>query len=188
MEYLSTLKLTSVDYFTLVVLLVSALVGISRGLFKEVLALASWFVAAWVSYHYSYYLSIEWLSTFHFDELLSLGISFIILFILTLIICGLFGGVVQKIILSAGLSMTDRFLGLVFGLARGVLVVVILATLAALTPIPQSMAWKNAITRPAMDMATGLIKGWLPADWAKQLGEAMPKVTPTITPKLTIGI
>jgi membrane protein required for colicin V production len=36
-------------------------------------------------------------------------------------------------------------------------------------------------------MATGLIKGWLPADWAKQLGEAMPKVTPTITPKLTIG-
>ena len=187
MEYLSTLKLTSVDYFTLVVLLVSALVGISRGLFKEVLALASWFVAAWVSYHYSYYLSTEWLSTFHFDELLSLGISFIILFILTLIICGLFGGVVQKIILSAGLSMTDRFLGLVFGLARGVLVVVILATLAALTPIPQSMAWKNAITRPAMDMATGLIKGWLPADWAKQLGEAMPKVIPTITPTLTIG-
>ncbi|WP_231968497.1 CvpA family protein [Polynucleobacter necessarius] len=34
------------DYFTLVVLLISALVGISRGLFKEVLALAAWFVAA----------------------------------------------------------------------------------------------------------------------------------------------
>ena len=159
MEYLSTLQLTSVDYFTLVLLLVSALVGISRGLFKEVLALASWFVAAWVAYHYTNYLATEWLSTFHMDELLSLG----------------------------GLSLTDRFLGLVFGLARGGLIVVILATLAALTPIPQSVAWKNAITRPAVDMATGLIKGWLPADWAKQLGEAMPKVTPTITPKFTIG-
>jgi membrane protein required for colicin V production len=110
------------------------------------------------------------------------------LFVLTLIVCGLFGGVVQKIILSAGLSLTDRFLGLVFGLARGGLIVVVLATLAALTPIPQSMAWKNAITRPAVDMATGLIKGWLPSDWAKQLSDAMPKVTPTITPKLTIGI
>ena len=85
MEYISTLKFTTVDYFTLVVLLVSALIGISRGLFKEVLALASWFVAAWVAYHYSYYLSTEWLSTFHLDELLSLGISFLILFILTLI-------------------------------------------------------------------------------------------------------
>jgi len=79
-------------------------------------------------------------------------------------------------------------LGLVFGLARGVLIVVILATLAALTPIPQTIAWKDAITRPAVDMATGLIKGWLPADWAKQLGDAMPKITPTINPKLTIGI
>jgi membrane protein required for colicin V production len=67
MEYLSTLKLTTVDYFTLVVLLVSALVGISRGLFKEVLALASWFVASWVAYHYTNYLSVEWLSTFHMD-------------------------------------------------------------------------------------------------------------------------
>jgi membrane protein required for colicin V production len=180
MEYLSTLKLTSVDYFTLVVLLVSALVGISRGLFKEVLALVSWFLAAWVAYHYTNYLSTEWLSAFHLDELVSLGVSFLILFIL-------FGGLVQKIIMSTGLSLTDRFLGLVFGLARGGLIVVILATLAALTPIPQSVAWKNAITRPAMDMATSLIKGWLPADWAKQLGEAMPKVTPTITPKFTIG-
>jgi membrane protein required for colicin V production len=188
MEFLSTLKLTSVDYFTLVVLLVSALVGISRGLFKEVLALASWFAAAWIAYHYTSYLSTEWLSTFHLDELLSLGVSFLILFVLTLIVCGLFGGLVQKIILSAGLSLTDRFLGLVFGLARGVLIVVILATLAVLTPIPQSIAWKDAITRPAVDMATGLIKGWLPADWAKQLGDAMPKVTPTINPKLTIGI
>lgn len=188
MEYLSALKLTSVDYFTLVVLLVSALVGISRGLFKEVLALASWFVAAWVAYHYTNYLSTEWLSTFHMDELVSLGVSFLILFILVLIVCGLLGGVIQKIILSAGLSVMDRFLGLVFGLVRGGLVVVIMATLAALTPITQTVAWQKAITRPAVDMATGLIKGWLPADWAKQLGNAMPKITPTVTPSLIIGI
>ena len=114
--------------------------------------------------------------------------SFLILFILTLIVCGLIGNVIQKIILSAGLSMTDRFLGLVFGLARGGAVVVVMATLAALTPIPQTVAWQKAITRPATDMATSLIKGWLPVDWAKRLGDAMPKITPTITPSLTIGI
>ena len=144
MEYLSTLKLTSVDYFTLVVLLVSALVGISRGLFKEVLALASWFVAAWVAYHYTNYLATEWLSAFHLDELLSLGVSFLILFILTLLICGLFGGVVQKIILSAGLSMTDRFLGLVFGLVRGALVVIILAP--ALNSLPTSFMASSIVS------------------------------------------
>jgi len=188
MDHLSALNFTTVDYFTLVVLLVSALVGISRGLFKEVLALVSWFVAAWVAYHYSSYLSTEWLSTFHLDELLSLGVSFLILFVLTLIACGLLGNVIQKIILSAGLSMTDRFLGLIFGLLRGGLVIVVLASLAALTPIPQSIAWQKAITRPAIDMATGLISSWLPPDWAKQLSDAMPKITPTVTPSLTIGI
>ena len=189
MDFLSTLQLTTVDYCALVILLISGLIGISRGLFKEVLALASWFIAAWVAYRYSSYLSLEWLSTFHLDDLLTLGLSFLILFIATLILCGLCGNVIQKIILSAGLSLTDRFLGLVFGLLRGTLVVVVLATLAALTPIPQSIAWQKAITRPAIDVATGLIKGWLPADWAKQLGEALPKITPpTVTPTLTIGI
>jgi membrane protein required for colicin V production len=122
------------------------------------------------------------------DELLSLGVSFLILFILALVVCGLIGGVIQKIILSVGLSMTDRFLGLIFGLLRGGLVVVVIATLAALTPIPQSLAWQNAVTRPAIDMATGLIKSWLPADWAKQLGDAIPQITPTVTPSITIGI
>ena len=108
MDLISTLKLTTVDYFTLVVLLASALIGISRGLFKEVLALASWFIAAWVAYRYSSYLSLEWLSSFHLEELVSLGASFLILFVLTLIACGLLGGVVQKIILSAGLSLGWR--------------------------------------------------------------------------------
>jgi membrane protein required for colicin V production len=187
MDYFSTLHLTTVDYFTLVVLLVSALVGISRGLFREVLALASWFIASWVAYHYADYLSTEWLSTFHLEELLSLGVSFLILFVLTLIACGLLGGVVQKIILSAGLSLTDRFLGLVFGVVRGGLIIVVLATLAALTPVTQSVTWQKAITRPAIDMATSLIKSWLPTDWANQLGNAVPKISPTVTPSPTIG-
>lgn len=188
MEFLSTLPLTSVDYFTLVVLLVSALVGISRGLFKEVLGLASWAFAAWVGYHYSAYLSSEWLSTFHLDELLSLGLSFLILFVVVLVACGIVGGFIQKIILSAGLSMTDRFLGLIFGLLRGGIIVIVLATLAALTPIPQTIAWQKAMTRPAIEMAAGLIKSWLPPDWEKKLSDSMQTITPTVTPSLKIGI
>ena len=175
MEYLSTLKFTPVDYFTLVVLLVSALIGISRGLFKEVLALASWLVAAWVAYHYSDYLSSEWLSTFKMDELLRLGLSFLILFVVVLIACSVLGGLIQKLILSVGLSLTDRFLGLIFGLLRGGVVVVILATLAALTPLTKTADWRLAKTRPSLEVATGLIKSWLPADWASQLG-AIPNL------------
>ena len=183
MELLASLKLTPVDYVVFTVLLVSALVGVSRGLFKEVLALFSWLIAAWVAYHYSDYLSSEWLSTFKMDELLRLGLSFLILFVVVLIACSVLGGLIQKLILSVGLSLTDRFLGLIFGLLRGGVVVVILATLAALTPLTKTADWRLAKTRPSLEVATGLIKSWLPADWASQLG-----AIPNLALPLNIGI
>ncbi|MCE7506059.1 CvpA family protein [Polynucleobacter sp. IMCC30063] len=187
MELLASLKLTPVDYVVFTVLLISALVGVSRGLFKEVLALFSWIIAAWIAYHYSEYLSTEWLSTFKMDELFRLGLSFLILFVAALIACGLLGGIIQKLILSAGLSLTDRFLGLIFGLLRGVVVVVILASLAALTPLTQSTDWRLAKTRTTLEIATSLIKTWLPADWASQLG-ALPKgAIPNLALPLKLG-
>jgi membrane protein required for colicin V production len=184
MDYLSTLQLTMVDYCVLVVLLISALIGISRGLFKEVVSLASWFVAAWVSYHYANYLATEWLSTFHLDELISLGASFIILFIISLIACSLVGGVVQKMIHSVGLSLADRFLGLIFGVFRGGFIVILLATLAILTPLPQSPAWQKALTRPTLEVAIGFVKNWLPKDWAKQLTAVITTASPTASSSL----
>jgi len=182
MDILATLKLTSVDYFAFAILLVSAFVGIYRGFFKEVLALASWFVAAWVAYHYSNYLAVEWLSTFQLDEMVRLGLSFIILFILVLIAGSFIGSMIQKAIVSAGLSSTDRFLGLAFGLVRGAFVVVVLSTLAVLTPVPQTNAWKAAITRPAIDVAMAVIQVWLPSDWAAKLSAptgAVPALPPS---------
>jgi membrane protein required for colicin V production len=79
------------------------------------------------------------------------------------------GSIIQKMIVSAGLSSTDRFLGLVFGLVRGAFVVVVLSTLAVLTPVPQTNAWKAAMTRPAIDVAMAVIQVWLPSDWAAKL-------------------
>jgi membrane protein required for colicin V production len=112
---------------------------------------------------------VEWLSTFQLDEMVRLGLSFLILFILVLIAGNFIGSMIQKAIVSAGLSSTDRFLGLAFGLVRGAFVVVVLSTLAVLTPVPQTNAWKAAMTRPAIDVAMAVIQVWLPSDWAAKL-------------------
>ena len=64
MEQLSAIHLTTLDYFAIGILVISAAVGVWRGLFREVIALASWFIAAWLSYHYCDYLASEWLSAF----------------------------------------------------------------------------------------------------------------------------
>ena len=48
----------------------------------------------------------------------------------------------------------------------------ILSTLLALTDIPKSSEYKDALTRPGVEFAVGFIRGWLPDDWANQLKEA----------------
>jgi membrane protein required for colicin V production len=65
--------------------------------------------------------------------------------------------------------LVDRFFGLFFGFARGVVVLVVLATLGALTGAQQTHAWQAAAIRPALERGTSLIRSWLPESWAKQL-------------------
>ena len=49
---------------------------------------------------------------------------------------------------ATGLSGVDRSLGLMFGLVRGVILVLILVALAGLTELPQQEFWRNALLRP----------------------------------------
>lgn len=168
MEQLSAIQLTTLDYFAIGILIVSAAVGVWRGLFREVIALASWFLAAWLSYHYCDYLANEWLSTFIANETARLASAFLILFAAVLIAAGLLAKALQKLLSTAGLTLVDRFFGLLFGFARGIVVLVVLASLGALTGAQQTQAWQAAAIRPALEKGTGLIRSWLPESWAKQ--------------------
>lgn len=169
MEQLSTMQLTVLDYFAIGILMISAAVGVVRGLFREVIALASWFIAAWLSYHYCDYLANEWLSSFITNEAARLASAFLIIFGVILITAGILGRLLQKLLSTAGLTLADRFFGLIFGFARGAVVLVILASLGALTGAQQTQAWQAAAIRPVLEKGTGLIQSWLPNDWAKQL-------------------
>jgi membrane protein required for colicin V production len=169
MEQLSAIHLTTLDYFAFGILVISAAVGVWRGLFREVIALASWFIAAWLSYHYCDYLASEWLSAFIPNSTARLASAFLLIFVIVLISLGLLARALQKVLSSAGLTLVDRFFGLVFGFARGIVVLVVLATLGALTGAQQTQAWQAAAIRPTLEKGTGLIRSWLPESWAKQL-------------------
>jgi len=65
--------------------------------------------------------------------------------------------------------LVDRFFGLLFGFVRGALVLVVLSTLGALTGAQETQAWQASAIRPALEQGTGLIRSWLPENWAKQL-------------------
>ena len=169
MQSLNAMQLTTLDYFAIGILVVSAVVGLWRGFFREVIALVAWFAAAWLAYHFCNYLATEWLSAFIPNEAARLASAFLLIFVAVLIAAALLARAFQSLLSSAGLTLVDRFFGLIFGFVRGALVLVVLSTLGALTGAQQTKAWQASAIRPVLEQGAGLIRSWLPENWAKQL-------------------
>jgi len=169
MQSLNAMQLTTLDYFAIGILVVSAVVGLWRGFFREVIALVAWFAAAWLAYHFCNYLATEWLSAFIPNEAARLASAFLLIFVAVLIAAGLLARAFQSLLSSAGLTLVDRLFGLIFGFVRGALVLVVLSTLGALTGAQQTKAWQASAIRPVLEQGAGLIRSWLPENWAKQL-------------------
>jgi membrane protein required for colicin V production len=70
---------------------------------------------------------------------------------------------------ALGLSLSDRLLGMFFGLARGVLVVMALVAAGGLTSAPQQPWWKQATLAQPLETAVLVAKPWLPDDLAKRI-------------------
>jgi membrane protein required for colicin V production len=68
-----------------------------------------------------------------------------------------------------GLRGIDRSLGLLFGLVRGAILVVVLVALAGLTELPQHDFWRNALFRPAAEQGVRELKPLLPDTLAAYL-------------------
>jgi membrane protein required for colicin V production len=169
------LHFTLIDILAFAILVISGLMGIWRGLVREVLALIGWVAASWIAYHYATWLAYEWLTGVPGGEMTRLALGFVILFIVVMIVCALVGKFLAKLMQQAGLSPMDRFLGFAFGLLRGLLVVVVLSSLAALTSISQTTEWRKAWCLPAIELLIGMTQAWLPDEWAAQVSGQLKK-------------
>jgi membrane protein required for colicin V production len=132
-----------VDYVIVAILALSAVIGLARGLIREVLSLIIWVVAvlvAWTFYHSVADQLTPWLST----PSVRIGVAFVILVLVVLILGAILGQILTTLVDKTGLTGTDRLLGVVFGAARGALLVALLVYLAALTPMPEDLWWKES--------------------------------------------
>ncbi len=141
-------ELAVADIVILIVILVSALIGLVRGLFKEVLSLASWFSAFILALYLSSSLRDQ-LSSELGDASVRLVIAFVLIFVVTLIVGSLVQWLVAKVVRVTGLSGTDRFLGFLFGSARGLLVCIV--ALIAVRPFAdESTWWHSSVITPEL--------------------------------------
>ena len=162
--------LTAVDWILLAVLGLSMLLGLWRGLVQEVLSLAGWVAAFFVAQIYAPQ-AAAWLPMEGSSQMLRYAAGFVTVFIAVLIATVLVSWVVKKLVSAVGLGPLDRLLGSMFGLLRGMVVLLAVTVVVGMTPL-HSSAWWTEATGPHLSSAVlkGL-KPLLPQDFGKYLPE-----------------
>jgi len=153
--------MTLLDYAVLAIIFFSVLLGVIRGLVREVLALAAWAVAFGIAWLFGGELAAVMPEEIPSEELRQIA-GFAVVFFVVLLTMSLVAMAVSQLVKSAGLSVEDRLLGAVFGLVRGVAVVMILVLLAGATALPSQPFWREAALRPLMESVAIVVKSWLP--------------------------
>ena len=132
-----------IDYTILTPIGLSAVVGLFRGFIREAFSLASWGIGIWVGTAFSRQVS-EYLETYISVPPLRIAAAFMSLFLTVLLLGNMAGYLITQLVNKTGLTGSDRFLGLFFGIGRGVLVIAVIVLLAGLTPLPESPWWHES--------------------------------------------
>ena len=143
-------------------------ISMLRGLVKEVLSLASWVIAFMAANAYGEALA-PMLPDVIPGESTKLIVAFASLFIGARLLMGLLTGALTELVKASGMSLLDRALGAVFGMARGVVIVLALVLLCATTEIVQQPFWKNALLSPLAEQAVVLVMPYLPGQFAQHV-------------------
>lgn len=160
--------MTVFDYVILTIIVVSVGLGWWRGFVYELLSLSGWLAAYFVARLFAPGLSV------YVPDVLGSGdaktvVAYALLFVATLIASGILAWSLSKLVKFVGLGWMDGSMGAVFGILRGVLLVLILVSLAGLTDLPQQAFWRDAWSSKALVNAALYSKDFLPADVAKKL-------------------
>ena len=168
MDTLAALPLNGLDWLMLAVMGVSLVVGLVRGFVFESLSLAGW-VVAWVGAQWAAPLLAPSLPVGEPGTPLNHGAAFALAFVVALIVWALLARLVRMLIHATPLSLIDRLLGAGFGILRGLVILLALASVVALTPAVKSEAWQASQGARILSKTLSALKPLLPESAARLL-------------------
>ena len=168
--------LNLVDYVVVIVLVVSALFSTLRGMTREFLGILGWVISVFVAK-----LSAPALEPVIADiiniEGLSAALSWALPFAITVVVWFVIASLMSPGLKRAGLGSLDRWLGVVFGLARGY-VIVLIAYMTAVVALDGESKLPNIVTEaystPYMRQSVHSLSGVIPEDMRDRLLENVP--------------
>ena len=152
-----------VDTVILVIVAISAFISLLRGMVREVLSLIAWVAAFWgaKTYHPAVAeMLVNKISLPSARWFLAYGL----LFVGTLFALGVVNFLIGRLVAITGLSGTDRMLGIIFGVARGVAICTLLVLLATFTPLPKDPWWGHSIFIPHLQVLALWLRGQIPPE------------------------
>lgn len=157
-----------IDWTLLAVLAVSVIIGLVRGFVFEVLSLLGWLVA-WFGAQWAVPQVSPYLPVGEAGSALRVGVGFALCFFVVLLAWSLLAKLVRMLVRATPLTVPDRLLGAGFGLLRGAVLLLAVATAVALTPVADSQAWRQSQGARWLALAMLGLKPLLPGDVARFL-------------------
>jgi len=160
-----------IDVVILALIALSAILSLFRGFVREAVALATWLIALWVAMAFYEDLATmlsQWISVPSAQKITAFAVLFVCVLLLGAIVNYLAGRIVDK----TGLTGTDKLLGIVFGVARGGVIVAILVLLAGLTPLPQDPWWQDSQFLGYFQELATWLRSYLPNEIADNISYA----------------
>jgi len=148
--------MTLVDYLIILLVVLSAAVGVARGFLREIIALVSWIVALLVAWHFAGRLE-PYLGGLLSSPYVRPWAARGILLIAVLLAGAAVGATVTHLVRLSLFSGTDRFLGLLFGLVRGLVIFGVLVLVCQTVRLDEENWWRASRLLPYGERAAHLL-------------------------------
>ncbi|MFZ4499451.1 MAG: CvpA family protein [Burkholderiales bacterium] len=160
--------MTGFDYAVIVVVGLSTLLSVWRGAVQQLFSLAGWLLAFTVANRFAPVVE-AWVPLSAGGETTRYLVAVIGVFVSTLLLTLLAGRLLAGALRGLGLGVADRLLGVLFGFLRGVLLVLLAVALAGMTPLPQTLMWREAASSAWWVAAVEWARPSLPQAFASRI-------------------
>lgn len=166
----------AVDYVLIGIVAISTLISLMRGFLREILSLVTWILAGALALTFTPQMASLLESSIEVPALRAV-VAFIALFVVVLVLGGVVSYLISHVVKKNGLSGADRVLGSLFGLARGLVIVIVLVFLVGLTPVAQDEWWSGSMLVDALSRTTGWLEQFLPNELLDRARGVMEKAS-----------
>jgi len=159
------MPVTLLDILLLVVMLISGLLAMIRGFMREVLSIAAWGIAA-IATLYGYSRILPTVKTYVSSDIVAAAVTIIGVFLITLLVISIITVRISDMILDSRVGALDRTMGFLFGLGRGLIIMVVAFLFFAwLVPDRSQPEWvKSAKSKVVLQSTGEWLMSMLPED------------------------